>query len=153
MTKTDVDEVKEPQSSACAFCGSTTLTEVIDFGNVAIAGAFLKKEQIPDEKKYPLVVDFCNDCYVVQVRDHIDPNVLFETDFYFSSAIKTLRDHFTEYAIEVVDRFLPDPKNAFTIEIGSNDGVLLGPIADKGVGKVVGVDPAKNIVELIDNDR
>lgn len=139
-------------SKMCAFCGSSELTEVINFGDVALAGGFLKKEEIPNEKKYPLVIVFCDNCYAVQVRDHIDPKVLFATDFYFSSAIKTLRDHFASYASEVVSRFLPDPKNAVVIEFGSNDGVLLGPIAEQGVGTVIGVDPASNIIGSIKND-
>lgn len=144
---------KNGNKSSCIFCGSDSLTEVIDFGDVAIAGAFLTREQIKYEKKYPLAVDFCNACYVVQVRDHIDPDILFGTDFYFSSAIKTLRNHFTDYATEVVERFLPEPSSATTLEFGSNDGVLLKPIARKGVGTVIGVDPAKNIIESIDNDN
>lgn len=140
-------------SMKCAFCSSMRLAEVIDFGEVAIAGGFLKKEQITAEKKYPLVIVFCEECYVVQVRDHIDPEVLFETDFYFSSAIKTLRDHFADYASEVIERFLPVPADATVLEFGSNDGVLLNPLAEQGVGTVIGVDPAKNIVGSIDNDK
>jgi methylation protein EvaC len=141
------------ETPQCAFCQSKNLSDVINFGDFALAGGFLKKEQIPTEKKYPLVIVFCRDCYAVQVRDHIDPEVLFKTDFYFSSAIKTLRDHFTAYATEVVDRFLPDPKQAKVLEFGSNDGVLLKPLADQGVGTVIGVDPAQNIVEGIDDGR
>ncbi len=145
--------IEETDKKICAFCGSTKLADVIDFGEVALAGAFLKKDDFPNEKKYPLVIVFCEDCYAVQVRDHIDPKVLFETDFYFSSAIKTLRDHFADYAAEVVARFLPDPKNAITLEFGSNDGVLLVPIAGQGVGTVIGVDPATNIIESINDDQ
>lgn len=137
----------------CAFCGSTELTDVINFGDVAIAGGFLAKEEIPLEKKYPLVVVFCNHCYGVQVRDHIDPSVLFEKDFYFSSAIKTLRDHFAGYAKEVVERFIDEPEKAVTVEFGSNDGVLSKPLAEEGVGTVIGVDPAKNIVGSIQDDQ
>lgn len=137
----------------CAFCSSTKLTEVMDFGDVAIAGAFLKENQILSEKKYPLVIVFCENCYAVQVRDHIDPEILFATDFYFSSSIKTLRDHFTEYAAEVTGRFLPEPKDALVVEFGSNDGVLLRPLADQGVGTLIGIDPAKNIVDSIKDDK
>jgi SAM-dependent methyltransferase len=137
----------------CAFCGSKRLAEVIDFGEVALAGGFLTKDQITTEKKYPLVIVFCEDCYAMQVRDHIDPEVLFATDFYFSSAIKTLRDHFGEYAAEVIDRFLPEPQESTVLEFGSNDGVLLIPLAEQGIGTVIGVDPAKNIVGSIHNDR
>ena len=67
----------------CAFCGSPALSEVIDFGAVAVAGAFLKKEEFAKEKKYPLVIVFCTKCFAVQVRDHVDPKVLFAHDFYF----------------------------------------------------------------------
>lgn len=153
MVQNEVDELKAAQTKTCAFCGSSKLTDVIDFGSVAIAGAFLKKEEIPKEKKYPLVIVFCNDCYVVQVRDHIDPKVLFSTDFYFSSAIKTLRDHFADYAADVAGRFLPNPKDAVVIEMGSNDGVLLKPLADQGIGTVIGVEPATNIIETINDER
>jgi hypothetical protein len=149
MVENSGDKIKK----ICVFCSSPNLSEVIDFGEHALAGGFLKKEQIPGEKKYPLVVVFCEDCYVVQVRDHVDPEVLFSTDFYFSSAIQTLRDHFTEYAAEVVSRFMPEPERGVTIEIGSNDGVLLKPVADQGVGTVIGVEPAKNIVETIADER
>lgn len=141
------------QDKKCVFCGSSTLAEVMDFGDVALAGGFLKKEQITNEKKYPLAIMFCENCYAVQVRDHIDPSLLFETDFYFSSAIKTLRDHFKDYAKEIIDKFLPSPKNATVLEFGSNDGVLLKPLADDGVKTVIGVDPAKNIVESINDER
>src|SRR5688572_7631306 len=111
----------------------------MDLGEVALAGGFLVKKEIPAEKKYPLAIVFCEICYAVQVRDHIDPSVLFKTDFYFSSAIKTLRDHFSEYASEIIQRFLPVPQSATVLEFGSNDGVLLKPLADKGVGTVIGV--------------
>lgn len=148
MTKIKED-VELVQGAVCAFCGSTELTNVIDFGEVAVAGAFLKKEEISKEKRYPLTVVFCTNCYVVQVKDHIDPSELFETDFYFSSAIKTLRDHFTDYAAEITRRFLPNPENGVVLEFGSNDGVLLRPLAAQGIGTVIGVEPAKNIVASI----
>jgi len=146
-------KIKNLRGKVCVFCGSSALTEIIDFGDVALAGAFLKKEAFSKEKTYPLALVFCRDCYVVQMRKHIDPEILFGTDFYFSSAVKTLRDHFAKYASEVVSRFLPEPNNAVTVEFGSNDGVLLEPLAGQGVGTVIGVDPAKNIVDVIRNKQ
>lgn len=153
MAQIRANEVSNIGSKVCAFCGSTDLAEVIDFGEVAIAGAFLSKKEISSEKKYPLAVVFCKVCYVVQVRDHIDPAVLFEKDFYFSSAIKTLRDHFAKYAVEVTKRFLPNPSDASVLEFGSNDGVLLEPLAAQGISRVIGVDPARNIIETIKDNK
>ena len=49
-------------------------------------------------------------------------------------------------------RFL-DPANATVLEFGCNDGVLLRPLADRGIRNVIGVDPASNVVATIDDSR
>lgn len=137
----------------CAFCGHDDLNEVIDFGEVALAGAFLKPADFQAERKYPLRVCFCPKCYAVQVTDKVDPAIMFANYFYFSSAIRTLREHFIDYATEVVARFLDQPQLSTVVEIGCNDGVLLKPLADQGVGTPIGVDPATNILGAIDDAR
>ena len=125
---------------------------VMDFGHVALAGGFLKPEQFDKERKFPLRVYFCNDCYAVQVVDKVPADVLFHNYFYFSSSIGTLREHFRSYAEEVSARFLK-PADSTVLEFGCNDGVLLRPLADQGIRTVLGVDPAKNIVATIDDSR
>src|SRR5580765_5007865 len=82
-----------PALPRCAFCGENGLTEIIDFGDVALAGAFLKQSEFPTERKFPLRTCFCPRCYAVQVTETVDPSVLFKSYFYFSSAIATLREH------------------------------------------------------------
>jgi SAM-dependent methyltransferase len=124
----------------------------MDFGRVALAGAFLKPEQFPTEATYPLRLYFCHDCFAVQVIDKVNANVLFHDYFYFSSSIKTLRDHFREYAKEVTGRFL-EPGKSTVIEFGCNDGILLRPLADQQIRTVIGVDPATNVVKTIDDPR
>ena len=121
-------------------------------GNVALAGGFLKETEVGYEEKYPLKVLFCEDCFAVQVEEHVDPNVLFDGYFYFSSEIGTLRDHFIDYGTEVVSRFL-SPEKATVLEFGCNDGVFLKPLADQGVRTLIGVDPASNIVSSINDSR
>lgn len=133
---------------SCASCGGHTV-EVLDFGDVALAGAFLEPEQFGAERKYPLSLHFCEECFLLQVRERIAPQTLFEDYFYFSSAIGTLRKHFSHYAEEIVSRF--DPQ--VVVEIGCNDGVLLKPLADLGVRKLIGVDPARNVTAAIDDPR
>ena len=143
---------QEINIDTCAFCDSNHLSLVMDFGNVALAGGFLKQQQLVDEKKYPLRVCFCNDCFAVQVVDKVPPDVLFHNYFYFSSSIETLRNHFRDYAVELTSRFL-EPETATVLEFGCNDGVLLRPLADQGIRNVIGVDPAKNVVATIDDPR
>jgi SAM-dependent methyltransferase len=136
----------------CSFCDSAAMMKIIDFGEVALAGAFLKPEDFSREAFYPLRLYFCEDCYGVQVIDKISASVLFENYFYFSSSIRTLRDHFADYAAEVTSRFLT-PQRATVVEFGCNDGILLRPFADQRVRTVIGVDPASNVVRTINDDR
>src|SRR5688572_30557676 len=138
--------------NSCAFCGSGALEQIIDFGDVALAGAFVKPQQFASEQRYRLRVFFCARCFALQLPDVVDPAQLFANYFYFSSAIRSLREHFLDYASEVTARFLR-PERATVVEIGCNDGILLKPLADQGVSKPIGVDPASNIVQAIADPR
>ena len=140
-------------SAKCAFCDSLDVVELIDFGSVALAGAFLKPSGFSQEKKYPLRLIYCKVCYAVQVADHVPPIELFHSNyFYFSSSIGTLRAHFQSYAEALVGRFLSHPESS-VLEFGCNDGILLKPLADKGVKTLIGVDPSENVVASINDSR
>ena len=136
----------------CAICNKLDMSLIMDFGEVALAGAFLKPENFAKEKKFPMRLCFCNNCFTVQVVDKIDPKIMFQDYFYFSSSIETLCNHFKEYAKEVTSRFL-NPSESTVIEFGCNDGILLKPLADEGIKNIIGVDPAKNVVSSINDDR
>ena len=122
--------------------------KVMDFGNMPLAGGFLKPEQFAQEKVYPLHVSFCRDCTLVQVPQAIPPEVLFKDYFFFSSSIKTLVEHSVVWASEMYERFLKMKSRPSMFEIGCNDGVMLKPFAALGV-RAVGVDPATNVVRSI----
>ena len=135
----------------CRFCEGKNLVVILDFGNVPLAGAFIEKTDIKNEKFYPLTISFCRDCFLVQVGNVISVDVLFkEKYFFFSSAIGTLVSHFKLFADEIFDSFLTDKQNPSALEIGCNDGVLLKPLSSKGVN-TIGVDPATNVVKNIDS--
>lgn len=122
---------------ACPLCEGKP-SEILDFGDVALAGAFLRPGQFSAEKKYRLRFGFCETCFTAQVMDPAPRDAMFRDYFYRSSAIKTLRDHFKAYAGEVVARFRPKS----VLEIGCNDGVMLNPLVDLYVNQVVGIDPS-----------
>ena len=131
----------------CSFCGSTGLKEILNFGNVALAGGFIEKSHIGKEKKYPMTFSQCGDCGGVQIAEKINADEMFKNYFYFSSQIKTLQNHFQEHAKYVVDNFIQDKGTASVLEFGSNDGILLRPLVSEGVAQVIGVDPAENVVQ------
>lgn len=118
----------------CGLCGQK-LAGILDMGDHVHAGAFLKPEQFAEEKTHPLRLAFCESCYAVQVPDKAPEQ--FSNYFYHSSEIESLRIHFSKYADAMVKRFNPQS----VVEIGCNDGVMLRPLADLGIKRVIGVDP------------
>lgn len=120
----------------CTFCGHKSAM-FMDFGKVALAGAFLKPDKFKEEKKYRLELYFCENCGLVEVGEKIPPDILFNNYFYSSSTIPKLRNHFREYAYEMRERFNPQS----VLEIGCNDGVMLEHL-DQMCKIAIGVDPA-----------
>lgn len=136
----------------CRFCQGSNLSKILDLGNVPLAGGFLKEKDFPHEKYYPLTLNFCRDCCLVQVSNVVSADILFKNNyFFFSSAIGTLVDHFKDYARETHERFLKKIESPSVLEIGCNDGVLLKPFSAMGV-RAIGVDPATNVVQSIDSN-
>ena len=128
-------------------CNSENLKLFFDLGDTALANSFLKKEDLgKPEPKYPLKVYFCDNCGLNQLTDVVEPKILFKDYVYFSSDMPVLPEHFRNYANEVVSNFTTST-NDLVVEIGSNDGLLLGAIKNLGV-KVLGVDPAENIAKI-----
>ena len=136
----------------CSFCDSNNLYDVINFGDVALAGAFLDYYETINEKKYPLNICFCQQCYMLQVVDIVKPEKIFSKYFYSSSAIKTLREHFNQYAKDI-SSISKDVNTSIVLEFGCNDGVLLKPLLEQNFLKVIGVDPASNIINNIINHK
>ncbi|HMS22721.1 MAG TPA: class I SAM-dependent methyltransferase [Candidatus Levybacteria bacterium] len=130
----------------CRFCNSHKVRQVLNLGYVPLAGGFFKENTpqkvLENEKLYPLQLNFCESCYLLQCNVSIPPETLFKDYFYYSSTIKTLVEHFNRTA-KGVKKYL-DQKKAFIIEIGCNDGTFLDALANEGY-TVLGVDPAENI--------
>lgn len=126
----------------CIACDHA-LTEVMDLGRMALAGRFLKREDFAAEKTYRLRLGFCEQCYALQVMDHVTDAELFDHYFYFSSNTGTGRKHFEDYARRLNEKLEPE----VAIEIGCNDGVMLRPLADIGI-RCIGVDPSRAVESL-----
>jgi len=136
----------------CRLCNSDRLKIFIDFHKMPLAGAFLSKTEIKKEFKYPMAMQFCNNCSNVQVDTVIPLNTLFKKYFYFSSNIKTLIDHFDDLSLLVQNKFLTKKKST-VLEIGCNDGVFLNHLVKNKNIKCIGVDPAQNVVKKIKNKK
>src|SRR3989344_2507775 len=128
----------------CRICGGSDLQEILDLGSMPPANAFIKSGRPVGNEKFPLSVYFFNNCFLLQVPDVVDPEILFKDYDYTTSASKPLVDHFNKSANILADRFLK--KDDLVVEIGVNDGTLLSAIKNRC--KVLNIEPAENIADI-----
>jgi SAM-dependent methyltransferase len=127
----------------CRSCSSTNLSVMLPFGDMPLADRLLTGEQL-DQAEYlvPLTFVFCNDCSLAQIRETVDPEILFYAEYpYFSSVSPSLVEHFCVSAEQIMASRLLD-SNSLVIEAASNDGYMLKNFARKGI-PVLGIDPAR----------
>lgn len=128
----------------CRLCGGRRLTQVLSLAPTPPANAFVARDALDKpQERFPLDVFFCESCGHVQLRDVVDPRVLFENYVYVSGTSPVFVRHFEDYARTVVERFRP-AAGSLALDIGSNDGTLLGFFRKAGL-KVLGIDPARAI--------
>ena len=142
---TDYKKVVHARSD-CRLCGSTDLVQVLSFGETPLANAYLASADLDTpELCAPLVVNACRACKLIQLRDVVDPEVLFSNYLYVSGTSPVFVAHFADYAKTVAQRFSLSG-DSLVVDVGSNDGVLLSHFKKEGT-KILGVDPAQNIAE------
>ena len=66
----------------CRFCDSEDLKIALDLGSMPLAGGFLKKEDLSNEYFFPLELQYCNNCHLVQVSCVPDPKIIFNEKYF-----------------------------------------------------------------------
>ncbi len=129
----------------CRICKSKKTIKVLDLGKQPLANKYPKnKLEIKKEKKFNLEIIFCKNCRSGQIKKIIDRNLMFEDYYYLSSVNEKLKKHFEQLSNKL-------KRYKFVVDIGSNDGILLKPLKDKGI-KAIGIDPSKNVGKIA-NDK
>lgn len=129
----------------CRVCGSGGIQLVLDLGRVPLANSFIDPgEADAVEPTFPLGIQFCPTCAIVQIPETVDPEVLFRHYLYTPSASSVWRAHCDELAAWLHDQV--GDRNALVVEPASNDGCLLRSI-QRRMPNVLGVEPARNIAE------
>jgi hypothetical protein len=76
----------------------------------------------------------------VQIDTVIEPETIYRDYIYVTTSSPGLQNHFKEYALEVCNHLNLDKSN-LTVDIGSNDGTLLGFFKQRG-HNVLGIEPS-----------
>lgn len=140
-----IQSEKSFRVTSCRACLSPRLKRWFSLGSQPLANALLNKIG-DDEDFFSLDVSICKDCGLVQLKDVVDPKILFENYVYHSSTAASFIEHFKVFAYDVFKKYRLK-KGDLVVDIGSNDGILLLPFKELGA-RVIGVEPAKNIAKI-----
>ncbi len=130
----------------CRLCGSRKLKLVMPLPSIPIGDdytpASLKTEP---QKCYPLDLYLCEGCGLAQLGHVVNPELIYRHYLYETKISPGLIEHFQKYAEDVLGR-IKLAKGDLVVELGSNDGTLLGFFQKAGL-RVLGVDPARGIAQ------
>jgi len=130
----------------CRCCGSNNLKRALSLGYQPLANNL--KENISDKDDlYPLELNVCEECFNCQLSVAIESDKLFSNYLYQSSTTEKFKNHFSLAAKKYISEFDLE-KEAYIIDVGSNDGIGLRPFLEQGFKNIEGIEPAKNLAEL-----
>lgn len=134
-------------ATRCRACSGSRLIDFLDLGVQPIANRYVAAaDRGAPEPAFPLHAYACLDCALIQVPDRV-PAEFFRHYLYVPSAAEGLRRHFASLADRLAhDAYVSDA--SYLVDIGCNEGVLLRACAERRL-RVVGVDPARNLVERV----
>jgi hypothetical protein len=135
----------------CQVCDSTELDPVFFAGYLPpVNGMATIGEQPKEEPAYPAQVLSCRRCKLAQLGLVVDPAILFPPSYpYTSGTTRILRENFAQLYTEVSEHY-PLKATDLVVDIGSNDGTLLGNFHEHGI-RVHGIEPT-NVGKLA-NER
>ena len=127
--------------SICLSCENKELKLLYNFGNLPAVNNFYAEKDIFNEKPYPLVLNYCKECFLIQLNDVPPAEDLYQNYHHKSSASAGNIKHLESFSNFIAENYNLDTK---ILEIGSNDSTLLN-LLNKAGYQCIGVDPAKNL--------
>ena len=126
---------------SCQLCGSINLSPIIDLGHTPPCDSLLTEAQLKEpETHYPLRLNKCDKCDLVQIDYVVDPKIVFHNEYpYLGGITETLANNLKNGAKKFV-KDLNLPKNGLAVDLGSNDGTFLKGFKEEGLS-VLGVEP------------
>jgi C-methyltransferase-like protein/putative zinc binding protein/methyltransferase family protein len=132
--------------SHCRVCDANDWVTVVSYGLMPLANAYLDPApSYSGERRYPLNLIACRNCWLVSLGHVVDPEVLYRDYFYVSSDSATMMRHMKRIADTCIQRF-EVPACSLVVELGSNIGTQLQFFGAAGM-RVLGVDPARNLAQ------
>jgi SAM-dependent methyltransferase len=127
----------------CNLCKNKEIKKFLSFDKQPLANQF---SYVKIKKKFPLELCFCKKCKNCQLSYFVNPKKLFSNYYYMSSVSMTTQKHISKSVKKFSKKFFLSKKDSCIIDVGSNDGLALIELKKIGFKKVIGIEPAKNLM-------
>ena len=135
-----------PPRIRCQICRGKTLPG-LDLGHQPVGDLVLSRAELnKPEAFYPMQLFHCTDCGLTQLGYTVDPRVVYKNFPFVSGTTQTATRHLQTLPPQLV-RMGGLTKDAFALDIGSNDGTLLKAYLPFGM-RFLGVDPSGDPVRI-----
>jgi hypothetical protein len=126
----------------CQVCDDANLESVLFLGFLPPVNMMPAVGSVlADEPWFPAEMLYCPTCHLAQLGYAVDPRVLFPPEYpYTSGSTRILRENFADLYRDARQR-VGLGANDLVVDIGSNDGTLLGNFAQGG-HRVIGIEPS-----------
>jgi SAM-dependent methyltransferase len=140
-------ETPRTTAARCRFCATPLNHTFVDLGMSPLCESYVTLEQLNQrEAFYPLHVQVCDQCFLVQLEQYVSAEDIFTEYAYFSSYSDTWLQHAASYVDMIIERFNLG-KESLAVELASNDGYLLQNFVKQGI-PALGVEPAANVAKV-----
>jgi SAM-dependent methyltransferase len=133
------------ETKACRICGNEHLTTLLDLGMQALTGVFPRQRSEPVDVG-PLELVRCDPgagpqaCGLVQLRHSFTPEHMYGQNYGYRSGLNASMVEHLRAKVDYVSHFVERRNEDVVLDIGSNDGTLLGSFA-QGSARLFGIDP------------
>jgi hypothetical protein len=147
-----MNDLKLNGNPCCRFCGANLEKTFVDLGMSPLCETYIAPSNLDKmEPFYPLHVYVCHQCFLVQLREYVNPKEIFSEYAYFSSFADSWVQHAKTYAEMMINRLNLDHRS-LVVEVASNDGYLLQHFLGRGI-RVLGIEPAANVAAAAQEKR
>ena len=133
--------------SCCRHCEAKLEHLFVDLGLSPLCQTQISPEQINrGEAFYPLRVQVCEECFLVQLDEYVKPDVIFNEEYpYFSAYSDSWVEHARKYTKHMQKDF-GIGQDSFVVELASNDGYLLQHFVADSV-PCLGIEPSSSVAD------
>jgi 2-polyprenyl-3-methyl-5-hydroxy-6-metoxy-1,4-benzoquinol methylase len=129
----------------CRICGGSFSEENLVLAPTGLANElYVDQQSALSAERFPLEVVMCEECKHFQLRHIVNPKRLFSDYIYRSGTSTFFQAHFESLANRIVKML--ESERPKILEVGSNDGLLLSSLKERGI-EAVGIEPSKVLVE------